>query len=144
MTIKAQLIEDMKQAMRAHDSRRLETIRYLLSQIKNTEIDRGELTDEQVIEILQRELKRRKEAIEQFRKGSRDELADEEEAKLTVLAEYLPAMLSEAEVLSIIEKIMEDTTDYGQIMREAMKQLRGKAEGQLVSKVVKRLVGTIE
>ena len=138
---------DLKQAMKDKDKDRLRVLRSLKSNLLEREISErkeGEatLSDEQSVEVLMKAAKQRKESIEQFEKGGRDDLAKSEKAELEIIQSYLPEMLSEDEIRDIArEKIEElgagDMSDMGQVMGVMMGELKGKAEGSLVSKVVK-------
>lgn len=147
MAIKDQIMADLKQAMKNKDQDRLRVLRSLKSKLLEREINErkeGEatLSDEQTIEELMKAAKQRKESIEQFEEGNREDLAESEKKELEVIQSYLPEMLSEDEVRDIArEKIeelgAEDMSDMGQVMGVLMQELKGKAEGSLVSKVVK-------
>lgn len=147
MAIKDQIMVDLKQAMKDKDKDRLRVLRSLKSKLLEREISErkeGEasLTDEQAVEVLMKAAKQRKESIEQFEKGGRKDLAKSEKEELEVINSYLPEMLSEEELRNIAkEKIeelgAEDMSDMGQVMGALMQELKGKAEGSVVSKVVK-------
>ncbi len=147
MAIKNTIMADLKQAMKDKDQDRLRVLRSLKSKLLEREISErkeGEasLSDEQTIEVLMKAAKQRKESIEQFEKGDREDLAESEKKELEVIESYLPEMLSEDEVRDIArDKInelgAEDMSDMGQVMGVMMQELKGKAEGSLVSKVVK-------
>lgn len=138
---------DLKKAMKNKDKNRLRVLRSLKSKLLEREINErkggeAELNDEQAIEVLMKAAKQRKESIEQFEEGGRDDLADSEKDELKVIESYLPEMLSEDEVRDIArDKIEElgakDMSDMGQVMGVLMQELKGKAEGSVVSKVVK-------
>lgn len=147
MAIKDKIMADLKQAMKNKDKDRLRVLRSIKSKLLEREINErkeGEatLSDEQAIEVLMKAAKQRKESIEQFEEGDREDLADSEKKELKVIESYLPEMLSEKEVRDIardkIEELgAEDMSDMGQVMGVLMQELKGKAEGSLVSKVVK-------
>ncbi|MCW9705695.1 GatB/YqeY domain-containing protein [Fodinibius salsisoli] len=147
MALKDQIMADLKQAMKNKDQDRLRVLRSLKSSLLEREISErkeGEatLSDEQVIEVLMKAAKQRKESIEQFEKGGRDDLAQSEKDELEIINSYLPEMLSEEEVRDIArEKIdqlgAENMADMGKVMGAMMQELKGKAEGSVVSKVVK-------
>lgn len=138
---------DLKKAMKEKEEDRLRVLRSLKSKLLEREISErkdGEasLSDEQAVEVLMKAAKQRKESIEQFEEGGRQDLADGEHAELQIIQSYLPEMLSENEVRDIAqEKIdelgAEDMSDMGQVMGVMMQELKGKAEGSLISKVVK-------
>lgn len=138
---------DLQQSMKNKDQERLRVLRSLKAKLLEREISErkeGEasLSDEQAIEVLMKAAKQRKESIEQFEDGGRDDLVASEKAELEVINSYLPEMLSEEEVRAIAqEKIeqlgAENMADMGKVMGAMMQELKGKAEGSLVSKVVK-------
>ncbi len=138
---------DLTQAMKDKDQDKLKVLRSLKAKLLEREISErkeGEatLSDEQTIEVLMKAAKQRKESIEQFEEGGREDLVASEEAELEIINSYLPKMLSEEEVRDIArEKIealgAENMADMGKVMGAMMQELKGKAEGSLVSKVVK-------
>ena len=138
---------DLKQAMKNKDQQRLNVLRSLKAKLLEREISErkdGEasLSDEQTIEVLMKAAKQRKESIEQFEKGGRDDLVASEKAELEIITSYLPEMLSEEEVREVAQKKIdaldaENMSDMGRVMGAMMQELKGKAEGSLVSKVVK-------
>jgi len=147
MSIKEQIMADLKQAMKNKEKDKLRVLRSLKSKLLEREISErkeGEasLSDDQTIEVLMKAAKQRKESIEQFEKGDRNDLADAEKTELDFIESYLPEMLSEDEVRDIArDKIdelgAEDMSDMGQVMGVLMQELKGKVEGSVVSKVVK-------
>ena len=145
--LKAQITNDMKDAMRAKATMRLGTIRMLLAAIKQHEIDeRIELDDGQVLKIVQKQIKQRRDSITQFTDAGRLELAEKEQQELDVLETYLPAQLSEADVKAAVEKAIADTSaesmkDMGKLMGVLKPQLDGKADMGAVSKLIKSLLG---
>jgi hypothetical protein len=147
MSTKEKLTEDMKTAMKAKDSARLSTIRMLISVIKNKEIDlRHELTDEEVSAVISTSVKQRRDSIEQFTTGGRQDLVEKEEAEVAVLLSYLPQQLSEEEIRDIVKSAIAETSatsgkDMGKVMKVIMPKTKGKADGALVNKVVKELLG---
>jgi len=132
--------------MKKRDTPKVSVIRLARSEIRNTEIAKGgPLTDQELIEVLARESKRRREAMEQFQKAGRTDLADKEAAELCILAEYLPQQLSEAEITGIAEEVIAELratskADKGKVMSALMQQVRGRADGKLVSQVVDRML----
>ncbi len=148
MTIQDRLTEAMKVAMKAKDSLRLNTIRMMRSAIKNREIDtRSELSETEAISILSTLVKQRRESAEAYRNGGRDDLAAKEEAELLVIQEFLPSQLDEAGIRELIEKAVLETgatspKDMGKVMKVVSAQTTGRADGRLVSELVKaRLAG---
>lgn len=143
MSLKQQLTDAMKQAMKAKDTLRLSTVRMVLAAIKNREIEqRGDLDDEAVIGVLSSLVKQRKESVQLYQEGNRPELAEKEQAELAVLREFLPAPLSEAEVVALIEQAVAETgaasmKDMGKVMKIVSAQTRGRADGKQVSDLVR-------
>ena len=144
MPFKQDLMQDMKEAMKAHDATRLSTIRFLLSAIKNAEIDKGsELTDAETQKIIAKQVKQMKDAIEQFKAGGREDLVTEEEAKIKILESYLPDQLSDEELALVVEKVIAEPGEVhnpGQVIGRVMKQVVGRADGSRVSKIVRETV----
>ena len=148
MTLKEQITEDMKTAMRAKDSERLGTIRLLLSAIKQKEVDERVVVDDvMAIAIVDKLIKQRKDSIEAFEKAARQDLADKEKAELQVLQAYLPARLSNDEVMAEVQAIVAalaaemgravGPADMGKVMGAVKAQLAGKADMGQVSGAVK-------
>ena len=143
MSLKEQITEDMKTAMRAKDSERLGTIRLLLAALKQKEVDeRVVLDDAAVVAIVDKLIKQRKDSIEAFQKAERKDLADKEAAELVVLQAYLPARLSAEEVAAEVKAIVSELGasgpgDMGKVMGAAKAQLAGKADMGQVSAAVK-------
>jgi uncharacterized protein YqeY len=136
----------MKAAMKAGEPLKVSVIRMLKSEIKNTEIANGKpLTDEEVIGVVARESKRRRESIEQFARAGRTDLVDKEKAELDILSGYLPKQLDEGEVENIAQEVILDLhassmADKGKVMSALMPRVRGKADGKAVNKIVERLL----
>ena len=143
MTLKEQITEDMKSAMRAKEAVRLGTIRLLLAAIKQREVDeRITVDDAGIIAIIEKLIKQRKDSIEQFQKAGRTDLVDQESKELGILQAYMPAQLSAAEVQSAIQKVIGDLgasgpQDMGKVIGALKAQLAGKADMGMVSGLVK-------
>ena len=143
MTLKEQITEDMKSAMRAKEAERLGTIRLLLAAIKQREVDeRITVDDAGIIAIIEKLIKQRKDSIEQFQKAGRTDLVDQESKELAILQAYMPAQLSAAEVQSAIQKVIADLgangpQDMGKVIGALKAQLAGKADMGMVSGLVK-------
>jgi len=143
MSLKEQIIEDMKNAMRAKDAGRLGTIRLLLAAIKQKEVDeRIELDDAMVIAITEKLIKQRKDSISQFEAAKRDDLVAIEQAELVILQAYMPAQMSEAEVSAAVAKVVQELgatgpQDMGKVMGAVKALLAGKADMGMVSTQVK-------
>ncbi len=141
--LKNQLVEDMKTAMRARDSVKLGVVRYLLSEIKNWEIDNGEQEDEGVQKVIAREVKKMKDALEDFRKGGREDLVEEETVKIAIMESYLPQQMNDADLEAIVKKVVDAATDknFGTLMKSVMSEVKGQADGSRVSAMVKKVLG---
>ncbi|MFM6962354.1 MAG: GatB/YqeY domain-containing protein [Polynucleobacter victoriensis] len=143
MSLKEQITEDMKNAMRAKDTGRLGTIRLLLAAMKQKEVDeRVELDDAAVIAIVEKLIKQRKDSISQFQAANREDLVAIENAELVVLQAYMPAQMSEAEVAAVVAKVVAEVgatgpQDMGKVMGVLKPQLAGKADMGVVSAQVK-------
>jgi len=144
VSLKNRLQDDMKNAMRAKEADKLETIRMVLAAIKQKEIDeRIEITDTHVIQAVEKLMKQRKEAIEMFKTGGRDDLVQKEQFAASVLQTYLPQALSEAALLDIIAAAITQTgassaADMGKIMALVKPQVAGKADMSAVSTLIKQ------
>lgn len=143
MSLKDQITEDMKNAMRAKDTARLGTIRLLLAAMKQKEVDeRIELDDGAVVAIIEKLIKQRKDSISQFQAANRDDLVAIENAELIVLQAYMPEQMSEAEVAAVVAKAVTEVgatgpQDMGKVMGLVKSQLAGKADMGVVSAQVK-------
>lgn len=137
-SLMSRLTDDMKASMKARDSARLSAVRMLISAIRYVSIDKGELSDEQVIEVLTREAKKRKESVVAYRGAGREDQAKAEEYELAVISEYLPTLMSEDEVRAKANEILSGKNlPMGQAIGLVMKELKGKADGGVVSRIVK-------
>ncbi|HKX37709.1 MAG TPA: GatB/YqeY domain-containing protein [Burkholderiales bacterium] len=143
MSLKQQITEDMKSAMRARDSARLSTIRLALAAIKQREVDtRTELGDAEVLAVLEKMIKQRRESIAQYEQASRKDLADAEKGEIAVLSAYLPQQLGDAELdqavaAAIAESGASGAKDMGKVMGLLKSRLAGKADMGRVSNLVK-------
>lgn len=143
MTIKEQLMQDMKEAMKSKQADRLGTIRQLRSAIKNKEIEQQqELNDDGVIAVISTAVKQRREAAQMYHDNSRPELAAKEEAELAVLQQYLPAQLGEAEIREIVAAVIAECgassmKDMGKVMPLVMAKTKGSADGKMVNQLVR-------
>lgn len=140
------LLSDLKQAMKKGDKMRQSVIRLTRAEIQNAEKAQGKpLDDPGVIDILSKEAKKRRESIAEFSKADRQDLVAQEEAELAILLEYLPPQLSREEIVAAARSVIEELGaqgpgDKGRVMGKLMPQLKGKAEGRLVSEVVAELL----
>ncbi len=145
-TLKQQLMTSMKDAMRAKQRVRLGVIRLVNAAIKQKEVDeRIELSDEQVLEVLTKMVKQRRESISQFESANRQDLADIEHAEVAIIQEFLPDALSEAEISTILDEVFSETDassmkDMGKVMAALKPRLQGRADmGQVSAHIKKRL-----
>ena len=142
--LKQRIQDDVKAAMRAKDKVRLGTLRLITAALKQREVDeRIELDDTQVLAILDKMVKQRRDSISQYEQAGRTELAAQENAEIVVIQEYLPAGLSEAEILALIEQAIQTTgaagmQDMGKLMDQLKPQMQGRADMAQVSKLVKQ------
>ena len=139
MSIKEQLTADMKEAMKSHDKDRLSVIRFVRGAIRQAEIDGGhkELSDEDVIGVISKEVKMRKDSIEEFKKGGREDLVAKTQAEIDVLMPYLPAQLSK----EAVEKTgASSPKDMGKVMGMLMPKLKGRADGKMVNTIVRSML----
>lgn len=146
MSLKDQLNQDMKEAMKARESERLSTIRQLRSAIKNKEIElKKELDDPSILAVISTLVKQRRESAQLYSDNNRPELAAKEEAELAILQQYLPAQLSEVQLRSLIAEVVAATgadslKDIGKVMPQIMARTKGAADGKLVNQIVKELL----
>jgi uncharacterized protein YqeY len=144
MSLKDQLNESMKTAMKARDDLRLSAVRMVRSMVKNREIEqKKELNDQEIIDVLSTLVKQRRESIRMYREGNRGDLVEKEEAELEVLLGFLPAQLSVTEIEALVVKIIAETgaqgaKDMGRVMKILTPLTAGKADGRTVSETVKQ------
>lgn len=146
MSLREKLAADLKTAMKSADPKTVGVLRLLISALNNKSIEKKgkgqseELTDEDVLQVLMTESKKRKEAIEIFIKGSRPDLADKEKEEMGIIQGYLPKQMGREEVEKIVEEIMKKSSikEIGPVMKEVMKELRGKADAGVISELVKQ------
>jgi len=144
MSLKDQLNESMKTAMKARDDLRLSAVRMVRSMVKNREIEqKAELNDQEIIEVISTLAKQRRESIRMYREGNRPDLVEKEEAELEVLLGFLPAQLSIAEIEALVDRIISETgaqgaRDMGRVMKALTPLTAGKADGKTVSDTVKQ------
>ena len=152
MDIKKTILSDLKKAMKAKDADRLRVLRSLKSKLLEKEISirsggEGDITDEQAIEVLMKAAKQRRESIEQFEKGGREDLAAAEKAELEIIDSYLPKMMNDDEIRAEVKAFIDQSgasgmSDMGKVMGAMMTRLKGKADGSDVSRIVKEELTT--
>ena len=147
MSLSDRLEAAMRDAMRARDEQRTQTLRMAMAAAHNLKIERRrDLTDEEVVDVLTKQVKQRRESIEMYRAGGREDRAAAEEAEAAILAEFLPEQFGEDEVEALARAAIAETgastpADLGRVMGRLSPQTRGRADGRLVSDVVRRLLG---
>ena len=144
MALREQIMADIKSAMKSKDQVRLGTLRFLNSAIKNREIDSrpNELTEDDVLSVIKKAVKQRKESIEQYQQAGRADLAEKEESELAVLSDYLPAELGRDKVEEVVAAVIADLGAdsikmMGAVMKEAIQRCGGAADNKVVSEIVK-------
>ncbi len=146
MALKDQLMADMKEAMKAHDKDRLAVIRMVRGAVRQQEIDgKKELEDSDVIAVISKEVKMRRDSIEEFNKGGRQDLVEKTQAEIDILMPYLPAQLSEDEVRELVKAAVEATgaktqKDMGKVMGKLMPKVKGCADGKMVNNIVRSML----
>ena len=148
MSLKEQIMNDVKTAMRNKESDKLTTLRFLQAAIKNKEIDLRpeEIVDEDVLAVIKKMAKQRKDSIEQFKSAGREDLASKEESELAIIEVYLPAQLSDDKVQEIVIQVMGELNatsmkDMGAVMKEVLAKTGGAADNKLVSQIVRQKLG---
>lgn len=137
---------DLKTAMKEKNEIKLGTLRMLKAAIKNKEIDKKQaLSEPEILEIIQKQVKQRRESIAEFQKANRQDLLSKETAEIAVLEQYLPKQLTEAELKVMVQKAIQATgakakTDIGRIMKEVMPQIAGRADGKQVNQIISTLL----
>lgn len=143
-TLSDRIQSAMRDAMRARDGQRTQTLRMAIAAAQNLSIaNRRDLTDDEVVDVLTKQVKQRRESIAMYRDAGREDRAAAEEAEVAILAEFLPAQLSEAEVEDLVRTAIADlgatsTADLGRVMGRVSPETRGRADGRLVSDIVRR------
>ena len=141
MNLKEKLLSSMKEAMKSKDSIKLGTIRSVISAVKNKEIDlKNELSEEEILAIVSREVKKRKEAAVLYEKGNRPELKDKEIQEMKILQTYLPEQVSEKDLRRRIQEVIDETgaegmKDFGKIMKTLVPEFKGKADNSLIKEL---------
>lgn len=143
MSILDQLNQDMKAAMKAKDKESLQTIRMLKSALQNEQLkNQTELSEDEELTVLSREKKQRNDSLAEFKSAGRDDLVSKTERELEIVNKYLPAQLTEEEIIEIVRQTVQDTNassmqDMGKVMGAVMPKVKGKADGGLVNRIVK-------
>lgn len=143
MSLEKKLMEDLKTSMKNKDTIRKNTIILVRSAIKQIEVDeRRDASEEEIIEIISKQVKERRFAVEEFKKGNRQDLIDSTNEEIDILLKYLPEQLTEEEVEVIVSEVIKDVNassmkDIGLVMKNVMPKVKGKTDGNIVSKIVK-------
>lgn len=146
MELKARLSQDLKDAMKNKEEAKVRTLRMILAAIKNFEVEKiGPATDEEILQIMLKEIKRRQEAIEMYEKGGRQDLAQAEKEEIQIIQSYMPKQMSEEEIRELAKKIISELKlagpkDIGTAMKAIMPHVKGRADGKLVNKIVSELL----
>ena len=145
--LRDRIADEMRAAMKAREQTRVSTLRMLMAAMKNTQVEKGhELSDDEVLEVVAREAKRRRESMEAFEKGGRAELVEKEGAELAVLAAYLPEQLGDDQLAKLVDDAIAETgastpKEMGAVMKVVMGKVKGRADGASVSAMVRARLG---
>ncbi|MFC6332455.1 GatB/YqeY domain-containing protein [Paenibacillus septentrionalis] len=146
MNLSERLTDDMKQAMKDKDKLRLSTIRMVRSSIQNLELDlHRSLNDDELLDIFSREIKQRKDSLQEFKKAGREDLAENLAAEIDIISKYLPEQLTEEEIQEIVRQTIQELgasskADMGKVMGALMPKTKGRADGKLVNQVVQQFL----
>lgn len=144
MSLKTRLMDDMKVSMKNRDKLRKDVLTMVRAAIKQIEVDeRIELDDESIIDVISKQVKQKKDAIEDFKRGQRQDLVELTEKEIDILLEYLPKQLTESELDEIVKAAIDEVgansiKDMGKIMSKVMPKIKGRADGSMVNKIVKQ------
>lgn len=146
MTLLTKLNDDMKAAMKGKDKKSLQVIRMLKASLQNEKINLGrDLTDEEELAIISREMKQRRDSLAEFEKVGRDDLAEKTKSEIAIVERYLPAQLTEDEIRQVVSQAIEQTgasspKEFGKVMGVVMPKVKGKADGNQVNAIAKELL----
>ncbi|MCD6267131.1 MAG: GatB/YqeY domain-containing protein [Thermotogaceae bacterium] len=146
MALKERIMDDLKKAMKERNEVKVRTLRMVIASIKNWEVENTkEIDDDGMITVLTKEAKRRKEAIEEYRKAGREDLMRAEEEELKIIESYLPERMSEEEIKELVLKTIEEVKatspkDLGKVMKVIMPKVKGRADGKLVNEMVRKIL----
>ena len=152
MKIQEKINQDFKEALKAGDASKVATLRMIIASIKNKEIDKkgkgeeGVLNDEETMDVIMKEAKKRKEAADIYKQGGRNDLVEKEQKELDIINQYLPKQLSEDEIEKIIANAIDKTgaasiKDMGKVMGEVSKETKGRADSRMISELIKKKLG---
>jgi len=149
MSLKEQILNDLRESLKSGDAFRRDVLRLLSSAIKNVEIEKMKkeegLNDQEVVDVVKKAVKQRKDSIEQYEKGGRSDLAEKEEKEIGIMSVYLPSQMDEGKVKEIVKEVIAQSgasslKDFGKVMGMAMKKFQGQADGDVVKKIVEELL----
>ena len=146
MSLNEKILDDLKNAMKAKDSVRVSCLRMLKTAVKNRQVEKGrELEDEEILAIVSSLVRKGKEAIGEFRKGDREDLALKEEQELQIFYEYLPQQLTPEEIEKTLQEVISELAatgpqDLGKVMKTAMAKMAGRAQGKEVNEIARKLL----
>lgn len=146
MSLLSRLNDDMKSAMKAKDKESLQVIRMIKSSIQNEQIKVGhDLTDDEELSVLSREMKQRRDSLREFEQAGRDDLAEKVKSEIAIVEKYMPEQLSEDDIRQIVQEAINQTgassaKEFGKVMGAVMPKVKGKADGNLVNAIVKELL----
>lgn len=146
MTLSERIVEDLKTAMKAKDGVRTSCLRLLKTSLKNLQVEKGRpLTDEDVLSAISSMIRKDRDAVAEYRKAGRDDLAAKEEAEIHILYDYLPKQLSPEEIEAALREIITEVSasspkDLGRVMKEAMARMAGQAQGKEINQIARRLL----
>ena len=143
MDLKNKIADDMKTAMKSKDTEKVSVLRMLNSQIKNKQIEtKKELSDDEILEIVAKQIKQRQDSIKEYKSGNRNDLVQKEENEIKILKPYLPEQLNDDEIKKIINSVInqtnaQDMSDMGKVMQEVLAKTKGKADNSKIAQFVK-------
>ncbi|POZ88807.1 GatB/YqeY domain-containing protein [Petrotoga sibirica] len=144
--LKDLLNNDLKKFMKEKNTLALNAVRSIISEIKNKEVEKGaELTEEEIVQVIKKQIKMRKDSIEQFERADRNDLAEKEKKEVEILQEYLPEQLSDEELKKIIEETISEVNatskkDFGKVMKLVIQKVQGRADGKKISEILSTLL----
>jgi len=146
MTLQERITKDMQAALKSKKKTELDTLRTLIAELKDERIKKmRDLTHDDVLTVLNRAVKKRKEAIQLYKQGNRPDLVEQEQNEIEIVQKYLPEQLSEEQIINVLERILsrvgaETERDIGKVMGPAMQELKGKADGKVVKELVRKML----
>jgi len=145
--LKEKLNEDLKKYMKEKNTLALNTVRLVIAEIKNKEVEKNsEITDEEILQIIRKQIKMREDSIQQFRSANREDLAEKEAQELEILKSYLPEDLTDEELEKIIQETIKELNasskkDFGRVIKEVIKKVQGRADSKKISELISKKLG---